>query len=44
MATIFEFDVVNTQVIAGQFSSTEQITVDWGDGGASSNYNGYHLS
>ena len=40
MATIFEFDVVNTQVIAGQFSSTEQITVDWGDGGASSNYNG----
>ena len=44
MATIFEFDVVNTQVIAGQFSSTEQITVDWGDGGASSNYNGNNQS
>jgi len=34
-----EFDVVNTQIIAGQFSTTEQITVNWGDG-SSDNYNG----
>ena len=36
---IFEFDVVSTQTIAGVFSTTEQITVYWGDG-TNDTYNG----
>jgi hypothetical protein len=39
MATIFTFDVVNTQTISGVVSTTEQITIDWGDE-SSGNYNG----
>ena len=42
MATIFTFNVVNTQTIAGVFQTTSgnTITVDWGDGGATSDFSG----
>jgi len=38
----FEFDVNNTQIISGQFStlSGQEISVDWGDGSARSVYSG----
>ena len=38
----FEFDVNNTQVISGQFStvSGQEISVDWGDGSARDTYSG----
>ena len=38
----FEFDVNNTQVISGQFStiSGQEISVDWGDGSARDIYSG----
>ena len=40
--TAFKFAVVNTQTIAGQFSTMtgKTISVDWGDGGARSTYTG----
>ena len=39
---LFEFDVVSTQTIGGQFSTLpgETISVDWGDGSALSTYSG----
>jgi len=36
---IFKFNVVASQTIAGVFSSTSSITVDWGDG-TTNTYNG----
>ena len=38
----FEFDVNNTQIISGQFSTLpgQEISVDWGDGSARSTYSG----
>jgi len=38
----FEFDVNNTQVISGQFSTVagQEISVDWGDGSARNTYSG----
>ena len=38
----FEFDVNNTQIISGQFSTLpgQVISVDWGDGSARSTYSG----
>ena len=38
----FEFDVNNTQIISGQFStiSGQEISVDWGDGSARATYSG----
>lgn len=42
LPTAFRFEVNNTQVISGQFStlSGKTISVDWGDGGARSIYSG----